>query len=74
MQRHIFNSCLGAYLPAGKYAKCSAFGLNMKSGQIHWNILDEYTGIHNWSKYFKYFKRMLKDMHALFSPHLMLPA
>ena len=37
MQRHIYNSCLGAYPPADEYAKpfyCLAFGLNMKSGQI----------------------------------------
>jgi hypothetical protein len=43
MQRHIYNSCLGAYPPADEYAKpfyCSAFDLNMKSGQIHRNILN----------------------------------
>ena len=43
MQRHIYNSCLGTYPPADKYAKpfyCLAFGLNMKSGQIHRNILN----------------------------------
>jgi hypothetical protein len=37
VQRHIYNSCLGAYPPADEYAKpfyCLAFGLNMKSGQI----------------------------------------
>src|ERR1700683_695808 len=43
MQRHIYNSCLGAYLRADKYAKpfyCLAFGLNMESRQIHPNILN----------------------------------
>jgi hypothetical protein len=43
MQRCIYNSFLGTYLPADEYAKCFyclAFSLNMKSGQIHWNILN----------------------------------
>ena len=43
MQTYIYNSCLGTYLPADEYAKpfyCSAFGLNMKSGQIHRTILN----------------------------------
>ena len=43
MQRHIYNSCLGANPPADKYAKPfygSAFGPNTKSGQIHRNILN----------------------------------
>ena len=49
MQRHIYNSCLGTYPPADEYAKpfyCSAFGLNMKSGQIHQNILN--MGMNMW--------------------------
>ena len=43
MQRHIYNSCLGAYPPADEYGKpfyCLAHGLNMKSEQIHRNILN----------------------------------
>jgi hypothetical protein len=43
MQRHIYNGHLDTYMPADKYAKpfyCSAFGLNMKSGQIHQTILN----------------------------------
>jgi hypothetical protein len=49
MQRHIYNSCLGAYPPADEYAKpfyCSTFGLNMKSEQIHQNILN--VEMHIW--------------------------
>ena len=43
MQRHIYNSCLGAYPPTDKYTKpfyCSTFSLNMKPEQIHWKILN----------------------------------
>ena len=43
MQKHIYINCLGTYLPADKYPKpfyCSVFGPNMKSEQIHLNILN----------------------------------
>ena len=46
MQRHIYHSCLGTYLPVDEYAKpfyCLAFGLNIKS---HRNVLN--IGMNMW--------------------------